>query len=119
MFEEWQPIECIWHVMFQVDQLSAEIHERKRRDKDRVDSETQTEEYVWTETGGLNSSEDYLNNTIILTSLKMHSVKISLQIITTTTMEATVRTQRLQKFTKARTQRWRWMQFMAQRQQRF
>lgn len=34
----------------QVDQLSAEIHERKRRDKDRVDSETQTEEYVWTET---------------------------------------------------------------------
>lgn len=39
------------HVLFQVDQLSAEIHERKRRDKDRVDSETQTEEYVWTETG--------------------------------------------------------------------
>ncbi|KAM9362352.1 angiogenic factor with G patch and FHA domains 1 [Symphorus nematophorus] len=34
----------------QVDQLSAEIHERKKRDKDRVDSETQTEEYVWTET---------------------------------------------------------------------
>ncbi|KAM7005616.1 angiogenic factor with G patch and FHA domains 1 [Tautogolabrus adspersus] len=34
----------------QVDQLSAEIHERKKKDKDRVDSETQTEEYVWTET---------------------------------------------------------------------
>ncbi|KAM7422172.1 hypothetical protein PAMA_010307 [Pampus argenteus] len=34
----------------QVDQLSAEIHERKKRDKDRVDVETQTEEYVWTET---------------------------------------------------------------------
>ncbi|XP_076613141.1 angiogenic factor with G patch and FHA domains 1 isoform X2 [Chaetodon auriga] len=34
----------------QVDQLSAEIHERKKREKDRVDSETQTEEYVWTET---------------------------------------------------------------------
>lgn len=34
----------------QVDQLSAEIHERKKKDKDRVDIETQTEEYVWTET---------------------------------------------------------------------
>ncbi|XP_041801714.1 angiogenic factor with G patch and FHA domains 1 isoform X2 [Chelmon rostratus] len=34
----------------QVDQLSAEIHERKKKEKDRVDSETQTEEYVWTET---------------------------------------------------------------------
>ncbi|KAK9529322.1 hypothetical protein VZT92_013425 [Zoarces viviparus] len=34
----------------QVDQLSAEIHERKKKNKDRVDSETQTEEYVWTET---------------------------------------------------------------------
>ncbi|KAM7401820.1 hypothetical protein PAMP_017098 [Pampus punctatissimus] len=34
----------------QVDQLSAEIHDRKKRDKDRVDVETQTEEYVWTET---------------------------------------------------------------------
>nr|XP_046240323.1 angiogenic factor with G patch and FHA domains 1 isoform X2 [Scatophagus argus] len=34
----------------QVDKLSAEIHERKKKDKDRVDSETQTEEYVWTET---------------------------------------------------------------------
>lgn len=37
----------------QVDQLSAEIHQRKKKDKDRVDSETQTEEYVWTETGVL------------------------------------------------------------------
>ncbi|XP_074521397.1 angiogenic factor with G patch and FHA domains 1 isoform X2 [Halichoeres trimaculatus] len=34
----------------QVDQLSAEIHERKKKDKDKVSSETQTEEYVWTET---------------------------------------------------------------------
>ncbi|XP_023140090.1 angiogenic factor with G patch and FHA domains 1 isoform X1 [Amphiprion ocellaris] len=34
----------------QVDQLSAEIHKRKKKDKDRVHSETQTEEYVWTET---------------------------------------------------------------------
>ncbi|XP_041836116.1 angiogenic factor with G patch and FHA domains 1 isoform X1 [Melanotaenia boesemani] len=33
----------------QVDQLSTEIHERKKKDKDRVNSETQTEEYVWTE----------------------------------------------------------------------
>lgn len=34
----------------QVDQLSAEIHERKKKDKDRVDVETQTEEYLWTDT---------------------------------------------------------------------
>ncbi|XP_062271519.1 angiogenic factor with G patch and FHA domains 1 isoform X2 [Scomber scombrus] len=34
----------------QVDQLSAEIHERKKKDKDRVNVETQTEEHVWTET---------------------------------------------------------------------
>ncbi|KAM3621200.1 uncharacterized protein V6R79_007780 [Siganus canaliculatus] len=34
----------------QVDQLSSEIHERKKRDKERVDCETQTEEQVWTET---------------------------------------------------------------------
>lgn len=34
----------------QVDQLSAEVHERKKKDKDRVNSETQTEDYVWTET---------------------------------------------------------------------
>uniref|UniRef100_A0A1A8JI28 Angiogenic factor with G patch and FHA domains 1 n=1 Tax=Nothobranchius kuhntae TaxID=321403 RepID=A0A1A8JI28_NOTKU len=33
----------------QVDQLSAEIHERKKKDKDRVNTETQTEDYVWTE----------------------------------------------------------------------
>uniref|UniRef100_A0A8D0CPV6 Angiogenic factor with G patch and FHA domains 1 n=1 Tax=Sander lucioperca TaxID=283035 RepID=A0A8D0CPV6_SANLU len=37
----------------QVDHLSAEIHDRKKKDKDRVDSETQTEENVWTETGML------------------------------------------------------------------
>ncbi|XP_008407628.1 angiogenic factor with G patch and FHA domains 1 isoform X1 [Poecilia reticulata] len=34
----------------QVDQLSAEIHERKKKEKDRISCETQTEEYVWTET---------------------------------------------------------------------
>ncbi|XP_070758774.1 angiogenic factor with G patch and FHA domains 1 [Enoplosus armatus] len=34
----------------QVDQLSAEIHERKKKGKDRVDCETQTEENIWTET---------------------------------------------------------------------
>ncbi|XP_051537094.1 angiogenic factor with G patch and FHA domains 1-like isoform X1 [Myxocyprinus asiaticus] len=34
----------------QVDRLSAEIHERKKREKDKVDAETQTEEYTWTET---------------------------------------------------------------------
>ncbi|XP_076006020.1 angiogenic factor with G patch and FHA domains 1 isoform X2 [Genypterus blacodes] len=33
----------------QVDQLSAEIHERKKRDKERAEAETQTEEYAWTE----------------------------------------------------------------------
>lgn len=38
-------------MLFQVDKLSAEIHDRKKKDKDRVNSETQTEEYVWTETG--------------------------------------------------------------------
>ncbi|XP_059925671.1 angiogenic factor with G patch and FHA domains 1 isoform X2 [Gadus macrocephalus] len=34
----------------QVDQLSAEIHQRKKKDKDRIDCETQTEEYTWSET---------------------------------------------------------------------
>ncbi|KAK5872812.1 hypothetical protein PBY51_013474 [Eleginops maclovinus] len=34
----------------QVDQLSAEIHQRKKKDKDKVDGETQTEDYEWTET---------------------------------------------------------------------
>ncbi|KAI1905241.1 hypothetical protein AGOR_G00014090 [Albula goreensis] len=33
----------------QVDQLSAEIHERKKREKTRTDVETQTEDYTWTE----------------------------------------------------------------------
>ncbi|XP_034022947.1 angiogenic factor with G patch and FHA domains 1 [Thalassophryne amazonica] len=33
----------------QVDQLSAEIHERKKKDKEKIDSETQTEEQIWTE----------------------------------------------------------------------
>lgn len=41
----------VFDVLFQVDKLSAEIHDRKKKDKDRVNSETQTEEYVWTETG--------------------------------------------------------------------
>lgn len=44
------------NVLFQVDQLSAEIHERKKKGKDRVNVETQTEEHVWTETGVLFSS---------------------------------------------------------------
>ncbi|KAJ8339311.1 hypothetical protein SKAU_G00360970 [Synaphobranchus kaupii] len=34
----------------QVDKLSAEIHERKRREKSRTDAETQTEDTTWTET---------------------------------------------------------------------
>ncbi|KAJ8396556.1 hypothetical protein AAFF_G00016220 [Aldrovandia affinis] len=33
----------------QVDQLSSEIHERKRREKNRTSAETQTEDYAWTE----------------------------------------------------------------------
>ncbi|KAM8867269.1 angiogenic factor with G patch and FHA domains 1 [Synchiropus picturatus] len=33
----------------QVDRLSAEIHEWKKRSKEKVDTETQTDEYVWTE----------------------------------------------------------------------
>lgn len=41
----------LFFVQLQVDQLSAEIHERKKKEKDRVSCETQTEEYVWTETG--------------------------------------------------------------------
>ncbi|CAL8340866.1 unnamed protein product [Merluccius merluccius] len=34
----------------QVDQLSAEIHRRKKKQRGRKDCETQTEEYTWTET---------------------------------------------------------------------
>ncbi|XP_026102990.1 angiogenic factor with G patch and FHA domains 1-like isoform X1 [Carassius auratus] len=34
----------------QVDKLSTEIHERKKRERDKMDVETQTEEYTWTET---------------------------------------------------------------------
>ncbi|XP_029357018.1 angiogenic factor with G patch and FHA domains 1 isoform X1 [Echeneis naucrates] len=34
----------------QIDQLSTEIHDRKKKDKNRIDCETQTEENVWTET---------------------------------------------------------------------
>ncbi|XP_058614938.1 angiogenic factor with G patch and FHA domains 1 isoform X3 [Onychostoma macrolepis] len=34
----------------QVDKLSAEIHERKKRGREKMDAETQTEEYTWTET---------------------------------------------------------------------
>lgn len=42
-----------WPVLYQVDKLSTEIHERKKKEKEKVDCETQTEEYVWTETGML------------------------------------------------------------------
>ncbi|XP_024118621.1 angiogenic factor with G patch and FHA domains 1 isoform X2 [Oryzias melastigma] len=45
----------------QVDQLSAEIHERKKKDKDKVDTETQTEEYEWTETDYYNYYYGYYN----------------------------------------------------------
>ncbi|KAK2914811.1 angiogenic factor with G patch and FHA domains 1 isoform X1 [Channa argus] len=38
----------------QVEQLSAEIHKWKKKDKARVEIETQTEEYVWTETNYYN-----------------------------------------------------------------
>ncbi|XP_072518474.1 angiogenic factor with G patch and FHA domains 1 [Salminus brasiliensis] len=34
----------------QVENLSAELHERKKKEKNRVEAETQTEEYAWTET---------------------------------------------------------------------
>lgn len=34
----------------QVDRLSAEIHERKKKEREKVDAEVQTEEYTWTET---------------------------------------------------------------------
>ncbi|XP_067114299.1 angiogenic factor with G patch and FHA domains 1 isoform X1 [Osmerus mordax] len=34
----------------QVDKLSAEIHERKKKEKGKTDAETQTEEQTWTET---------------------------------------------------------------------
>lgn len=33
--------------------MSAEIHQRKKKEKEKVDHETQTEEQVWTETGML------------------------------------------------------------------
>ncbi|XP_077430549.1 angiogenic factor with G patch and FHA domains 1 [Vanacampus margaritifer] len=48
----------------QVDQLSAEIHEWKKKNKDKVHTETQTEEYVWTETDYYNYYYgDYQQNT--------------------------------------------------------
>ncbi|KAA0719782.1 Angiogenic factor with G patch and FHA domains 1 [Triplophysa tibetana] len=34
----------------QVDRLSAEIHERKKKEREKMDAEVQTEEYSWTET---------------------------------------------------------------------
>ncbi|XP_055730027.1 angiogenic factor with G patch and FHA domains 1 isoform X3 [Salvelinus fontinalis] len=34
----------------QVNKLSAEIHERKKKAKERAEAETQTEEYIWSET---------------------------------------------------------------------
>lgn len=45
------PKKCIVDVLFQVDKLSTEIHKWKKKHKNKVDSETQTEEYVWTEAG--------------------------------------------------------------------
>ncbi|XP_019736090.1 angiogenic factor with G patch and FHA domains 1 isoform X2 [Hippocampus comes] len=48
----------------QVDQLSAEIHEWKKKTKDKVHTETQTEEYVWTDTDYYNYYYgDYYQNT--------------------------------------------------------
>nr|XP_057910606.1 angiogenic factor with G patch and FHA domains 1 isoform X2 [Doryrhamphus excisus] len=48
----------------QVDQLSAEIHEWKKKTKDKVHTESQTEEYVWTETDYYNYYyADYYQNT--------------------------------------------------------
>ncbi|XP_061545044.1 angiogenic factor with G patch and FHA domains 1 isoform X2 [Phycodurus eques] len=49
----------------QVDQLSAEIHEWKKKNKDKVHTETQTEEYVWSETDYYNYYHyaDYYQNT--------------------------------------------------------
>lgn len=47
----------------QVDKLSAVVHEQKKREREKMDAETQTEEYTWTETdyynyyyGGYNQS---------------------------------------------------------------
>lgn len=44
---------CVALGLFQVDRLSAEIHERKKKEREKVDAEVQTEEYTWTETGEL------------------------------------------------------------------
>ena len=52
------------NAFLQVDQLSAEVHDRKKKDKDRVDSEAQTEEHVWTETGKLLERVHELNDRI-------------------------------------------------------
>lgn len=35
----------------QVEELSAELHERKKKEKSRVEAETQTEDYTQLETG--------------------------------------------------------------------
>lgn len=67
MFAHWILSQC---VLVQVDQLSAEIHERKKKDKDKVDCETQTEEHVWTETGVLLSHAHEWNLLIVSLSLK-------------------------------------------------
>lgn len=50
-----------WPVLYQVDKLSAEIHERKKKEKEKVDRETQTEEQVWTETGVLHVQQTSSN----------------------------------------------------------
>ncbi|XP_061689388.1 angiogenic factor with G patch and FHA domains 1 isoform X2 [Syngnathoides biaculeatus] len=48
----------------QVNQLSAEIHEWKKKTKEKVQAETQTEEYVWSETDYYNYYYgDYYQNT--------------------------------------------------------
>lgn len=41
----------------QVEELSAELHERKKKEKSRVEAETQTEEYIQVETGALTHTD--------------------------------------------------------------
>ncbi|XP_054640884.1 angiogenic factor with G patch and FHA domains 1 isoform X2 [Dunckerocampus dactyliophorus] len=59
----------------QVDQLSTEIHEWKKKNKDKVHIETQTEEYVWTETDYYNYYyADYYQNTEAVDSQESQEV---------------------------------------------
>ncbi|XP_056156342.1 angiogenic factor with G patch and FHA domains 1 isoform X2 [Lampris incognitus] len=46
----------------QVNQLSSEIHERKKKEKEKADRETQTEEYIWTEADYYNYYGNYGQN---------------------------------------------------------